>query len=152
MIFGDLIRRQDISGWLKAVWVIAVLMTSYLGILVYMITQGRGMSERNTQRAQAAHEDLRRVVGFSVADEIAKLEKLQQSGSITTAEFTRLRGRLVQANAVLPARPYHAQESVLHASGSFAQQHALEADNAHQCSRRRKTCWARRIGENRDGS
>jgi hypothetical protein len=95
MIFGDLIRRQDISGWLKAVWVIAVLMTSYLGILVYMITQGRGMAERNTQRAQAARDDLQRVVGFSVADEIAKLEKLQQSGSITAAEFARLRERLV---------------------------------------------------------
>ena len=94
MIFGDLIRRQDISGWLKAVWVIAVLMTSYLGILVYMITQGRGMAERNSQRAQAARDDLRRVVGFSVADEITKLEKLQQSGSITSAEFTRLRARL----------------------------------------------------------
>ena len=95
MIFGDLIRRQDISGWLKAIWVIAVLITSYLGILVYMITQGRGMAERNSQRAQAARDDLRRVVGFSVADEITKLEKLQQSGSITSAEFTHLRARLI---------------------------------------------------------
>lgn len=95
MIFGDLIRRQDISGWLKAVWAIAVLMTSYLGILVYMITQGRGMAERNSQRVQATRDDLRRVVGFSVADEITKLEKLQQSGSITAAEFTRLRARLI---------------------------------------------------------
>ena len=94
-IFGDLIRRRDISGWLKAVLVIAVLMTSYLGILVYMITQGRGMAERNSQRAQAARDDLRRVVGFSVADEITKLEKLQQSGSISSAEFTRLRARLI---------------------------------------------------------
>jgi hypothetical protein len=95
MIFGDLIRRQDISGRLKAVWVVGVLMTSYLGILVYMITQGRGMGERNSQRAQAAPDDLRRVVGFSVADEITKLEKLQQSGSITAVEFTRLRARLI---------------------------------------------------------
>jgi septation ring formation regulator EzrA len=70
-------------------------MTSYLGILVYMITQGRGMAERNSQRAQAARDDLRRVVDFSVADEITKLEKLQQSGSITGAEFTRLRARLL---------------------------------------------------------
>jgi hypothetical protein len=38
---------------------------------------------------------LRRVVGFSVADELGKLEQLRKSGSITDDEFTRLRAKLV---------------------------------------------------------
>ena len=96
LIFGDLFRRRDISGWGKAIWVIAVVMTSYLGVIVYMITQSRGMAERNSQRAEEARDDLRRVVGFSVADEIDKLDNLKKSGSITGDEFARLRAKLVQ--------------------------------------------------------
>ena len=95
VIFGDLVRRQDISGWGKALWVIGLVFFSYLGILAYLITQGRGMAERNTQQAQQARDDLRRAVGFSVADEITKLDQLKKAGSITDDEFQRLRAKLV---------------------------------------------------------
>ena len=95
-VIGDLFRRHDISGWGKALWVIFLIFTSYLGLLVYMIFQGRGMAERNSLQAQQARDDLRRVVGFSVADEIVKLEGLKKSGSISDAEFARLRAKLVQ--------------------------------------------------------
>jgi len=95
IIFGDLFRRHDISGWVKAVWVLALILTSYLGVFAYLITQGRGMAERNAQQAQQAREELRRVVGYSAADEIAKLDQLKKSGSISEAEFARLRAKLV---------------------------------------------------------
>ena len=95
VIYGDLFRRHDISGWGKAFWVIGLVVFSYLGILAYLITQGRGMAERNAQQAQQAREELRRVVGYSVADEISKLDQLKKSGSITDAEFQRLRAKLV---------------------------------------------------------
>lgn len=96
LIFGDLFRRHDISGWAKALWVLAVVLTSYLGVFAYMITQGRGMAERNAQQAQHARGELQRVAGLSVADEIAKLDKLKKAGSITNEEFGRLRAKLVQ--------------------------------------------------------
>jgi hypothetical protein len=95
IIYGDLFRRHDISGWGKAVWVLALVLTSYLGILAYLITQGRGMAERNAQQAQQARDELRSVVGYSVADEITKLDQLKKSGSITDDEFKRLRAKLV---------------------------------------------------------
>ena len=95
-IFADLFRRHDISGWAKALWIIAVILTSYLGVIVYLITQGRGMTERNAQQAQVAREELRRVVGFSVADELGKLDQLRKAGSINEGEYARLRARLVQ--------------------------------------------------------
>jgi phospholipase D-like protein len=95
VIYGDLFRRHDISGWGKAFWVIGLVVFSYLGILAYLITQGRGMAERNAQQAQQAWEELRSVVGFSVADEISKLDQLKKAGSITDAEFQRLRTKLV---------------------------------------------------------
>ena len=95
VIYGDLFRRHDISGWGKAFWVIGLVLFSYLGILAYLVTQGRGMAERNAQQAQQARDELRRVVGFSVADEITKLDQLKKSGAITDAEFQRLRAKLV---------------------------------------------------------
>ena len=49
-VFADLFRRHDISGWIKAIWVIALIVFSYIAILAYLIFQGRGMAERNVQR------------------------------------------------------------------------------------------------------
>ena len=95
-VFGDLFRRHDVSGWVKAIWIIAVLVFPYLGIFVYLITQARGMAERSSQQVQRVRDDLRRAVDFSVADEIEKLDRLKKSGSITDQEFTRLRAKLIQ--------------------------------------------------------
>jgi uncharacterized membrane protein len=96
-VFGDLFRREDSSGWGKALWVIGVILFPYIGVLAYMISQGKGMAERNVARVQQAREQLRNVIGFSVADEIEKLDRLKDSGLITEDEFTRLRTKLVKA-------------------------------------------------------
>ena len=69
MVFSDLFRRHDISGWGKALWVIALIIFPYLGVFAYIIFQSTGMAERSSQQAQQTREELRRVVGFSVADE-----------------------------------------------------------------------------------
>jgi hypothetical protein len=53
------------------------------------------MAERNAQQAQQARDELRSIVGFSVADEIAKVDQLKKSGSITEVEYGRLRAKLV---------------------------------------------------------
>ena len=93
---SDLFRRTDISGWGKALWVIAMILAPYIGVFAYLIIQGRGMAERHNQQVVRARDELRRVVGYSAADEISKLDELKKSGSITGEEFTRLRAQLVQ--------------------------------------------------------
>jgi hypothetical protein len=95
-VYADLFRRHDISGWGKALWVIVVLVVPYIGVFAYLISQGGGMAERNAQQVQQTRDELRRVVGFSPADEIAKLDQLKKSGSITGEEYVRLRAKLVQ--------------------------------------------------------
>ena len=95
-VLGDLFRRSDVSGLGKALWVILLVVFSYLGIFIYLISQGRGMAERNSQRAAQAREELRHAVGFSAADEIEKLTRLKDSGTISNEEFSRLRARIVQ--------------------------------------------------------
>ena len=95
-VVSDMFRRHDISGWAKAIWVIVLIVLPYIGVFSYLIYQGRGMTERNAQRAQEGREELRRVIGFSAADEIEKLDQLKKAGSISDAEFSRLRAKLVQ--------------------------------------------------------
>jgi hypothetical protein len=94
-VASDLFRRHDISGWVKVLWVIALILFSYIGIFAYILTQGRGMAERNQARAQEARDELRQIAGFSAADEIEKLDRLKSSGSISEQEYARLRARLV---------------------------------------------------------
>ena len=96
IVFSDLFRRHDISGWGKALWVIGLLLFPYLGVFIYLITQSRAMAERGVQQVQRTRDELRQVVGFSAADEIKKLDELKKSGAISDAEFARLRARLVQ--------------------------------------------------------
>jgi hypothetical protein len=95
IVISDLFRRHDVSGMGKAIWVIALVVFPYVAIFAYMITQSKGMAERSNQQAQQARDELRQVVGFSVADELEKLDRLKRSGSITDQEFARLRAKLV---------------------------------------------------------
>ena len=95
-VASDLFRRQDVSGFGKVAWVIALIVLPYLGVFAYLLTQGRGIAERNEARALHARNELRHMVGFSAADEIEKLERLKSAGTLSSEEYGRLRARLVQ--------------------------------------------------------
>jgi hypothetical protein len=93
---SDLFRRQDISGFGKVLWVIMLIVLPYIGIFAYILTQGSGMAERNRAQARQARDELRQAVGFSVADELTKLERLVEEKSISKEEYARLRARILQ--------------------------------------------------------
>jgi hypothetical protein len=94
-VMMDLFRRKDIGGFAKVLWVIFLVALPYLGIFAYLLTQSGGMSDREMKQAEETRDHLRNVVGFSVADELVKLEDLKSSGKITEAEYKTLRARLV---------------------------------------------------------
>lgn len=96
IVATDLFRRHDVSGFGKVCWVILLIVLPYIGIFVYLLTQGRGMAQRQQAQAKQAQEELRNYVGFSAADEIEKLNRLKTAGSISEEEYGRLRARLVQ--------------------------------------------------------
>ena len=70
-VFGDLFSRHDIGGWAKAAWTVFVLFLPFLGVFVYLISQGRGMADRTVtaiERQQAASDaHIRRVAADMVA-------------------------------------------------------------------------------------
>lgn len=95
-VFGDLFRRRDIGGFAKALWVIVLMVLPYLGVFAYMLSQSSGMAERSAQQAHQARDEVRHMIGFSVADELEKLEKLKKAGSISDDEFARARAALLK--------------------------------------------------------
>ncbi len=94
-VFADLFSRRDISGFAKVIWTIVLIVFPYLGVFAYILTQSNGMYERRVEQAQQARDDLRKVVGFSVADELEKLNRLRADGTVSDQEYGRLRARLV---------------------------------------------------------
>lgn len=101
-VFGDLFGRHDISGWAKAGWTVFVIVLPFLGIFVYLISQGKGMGERAQDRArsqQAQVDDYVRSVATSGSptEEIAKGKELFDSGAITQAEFDQLKAKALAA-------------------------------------------------------
>jgi ABC-type multidrug transport system fused ATPase/permease subunit len=92
-VFGDIFRRHDIGGGAKTLWVVFVIFLPYLGVFVYLISQSAGMAERSAQAQSAAVEQMRQQIGYSVADEIQKLDTLKEQGKISDAEYQQLRAK-----------------------------------------------------------
>ena len=98
-VFADLFRRHDVSGWGKAAWVVLVLVVPLIGALVYLISQGRSMAERDTHQARQAKQQtdeyIRSVVspGLRGVDEIARAKELLDTGAISQDEFEQLKRR-----------------------------------------------------------
>jgi hypothetical protein len=90
MVFADIFRRNDISGWVKAGWIFLIFIVPFLGAIIYLIARPK-MTEQDKQMMAQAQEAQRRVSGYSSADEIAKLAKLRDSGEITAAEYEDLK-------------------------------------------------------------
>ena len=85
VIFGDIFRRHDISGWSKAGWTLFVIVLPILGVLIYLGVNGQGMAERRGREIRAAQ------VGVSPAAEIEQAKRLLDSGAIDAQEFETLK-------------------------------------------------------------
>ena len=97
-VFADLFRRHDTSGGMKALWIIFVILLPFLGVLVYLIAESKGMAERNTQQAKASQAEFDSYVKSVAAtsdptEQIAKGKQLLDSGAITQAEFDSLKAK-----------------------------------------------------------
>lgn len=101
-VFGDIFRRADLSGWGKACWTLFTLVVPFLGVLVYLIVQGKEMGERRAGdiKARQAEFDahVKSVAGGGPASEIASAKQLLDTGVIDNAEFERLKQRALAAS------------------------------------------------------
>jgi hypothetical protein len=95
-VFGDIFRRNDLSGWGKTGWLIVTIVLPFLGVFLYLITQSEGMTQRELERVQAQRAQVddyvRTTAGTSgAAAEIEKAKQLLDTGAINQAEFEALK-------------------------------------------------------------
>lgn len=104
-VFMDLFRNDRLSGWAKAAWCLFVLVLPFVGVLVYLVAQGRGMGEREAQQAQMAEQEVREYIqeaaagaeGPSQAEQLAKLAELKNHGDISEEEYQRAKNHVLAA-------------------------------------------------------
>ena len=97
LIISDVFRR-DISGWAKAGWVAFLIVLPFLGALIYLIAEGKQMTERRIRDAQVSQANFDDYVRTVAADggsagEIERAKALLDSGAITPAEYDRLKAK-----------------------------------------------------------
>ncbi len=100
IVFSDIFRSPDLSGWGKALWSLFVIFLPYLGVFVYLIARGHKMQAHAVDRAQQQDAAMRQYVqsvasndGTGTADEIARLAQLRDQGAITEAEFQQAKAK-----------------------------------------------------------
>jgi hypothetical protein len=98
----DIFRSHDMSGWAKALWLLFVIILPFLGVLIYLIARGGKMHEHDVQTAQAEDQAFRSYVreaaAPSKADEVAKLARLRDDGTITDAEFQQEKSKILSGS------------------------------------------------------
>jgi hypothetical protein len=107
-VFGDLFRSKDIGGVAKTLWVLFLIVLPIVGMLVYLIARGGGMTERSMAAqvdAQKRQEAYIRSVATpnggkaGPADEIASAKALLDSGAINQGEFEQLKASALAKGA-----------------------------------------------------
>ena len=92
IVFSDIFRSHDLSGWGKALWTIFIIVLPYLGVFVYVIARGHKMQEHAMEAAQQQDQAMRQYVqtvasSGTPADELQKLADLRAQGVISEEEF-----------------------------------------------------------------
>lgn len=98
-VIVDLFRDRELSGVLKALWAIALIVFPLLTLLVYLVVRGKGMAERSIAQQQAAQQQvdsyIREVAGGGAASELKHAADLKASGAITDAEYEVLKAKIL---------------------------------------------------------
>jgi hypothetical protein len=100
-ILGDLFRDRAMSGWVKAVWIIALIVFPFLSAFIYVVARGRSMAERRAEEAAVMRREtdayIREVAAsttpVSSTDQIVQARKMLDDGVISQPEYDRLKAK-----------------------------------------------------------
>ena len=102
VVFMDIFRSHDLSGWAKALWFLFVLFIPLIGVLAYLIVRGGSMHERSVRQVQQRDEAVRAYSqqyapdpSASTADQLTKLADLRDRGVISAEEFDREKAKVL---------------------------------------------------------
>jgi hypothetical protein len=93
-IFGDIFRRNDLSGGMKAIWIIALIILPFLGAIIYMVMRPK-VTAQDVQMMTRADAAQQAASSVSTADELTKLKQLKDAGAISDAEYETLKAKVM---------------------------------------------------------
>jgi ABC-type multidrug transport system fused ATPase/permease subunit len=99
-VIADIFRNRDSGGFIKALWVIALIFVPFITVFIYVIANSGGMAERESRARrdvrQAQEEYIQQVAGgTSAVDQLTKAKRLVDAGAISTAEYESLKARVL---------------------------------------------------------
>ncbi len=98
-VIVDLFRDESLSGWAKAAWVVFLIILPLIGLLVYLIARGKGMTERSlkeqTEAKQSFDSYVKDVAGGGAASELEKASALHASGKLSDDEYAQLKAKIL---------------------------------------------------------
>ena len=103
VVFVDIFRSHDMSGGIKALWCIFVVIVPFLGVFVYLIARGGKMHERAAAEAAQQQKQFDAYIkqtagsggGTDTASQLSKLADLKSQGVITDAEFEAQKAKVL---------------------------------------------------------
>src|ERR1700722_15443824 len=103
-VFIDIFRSHDMKGWVKALWILFVLVIPLIGILVYFIARGDKMRAHSIDAAKEQQQAFQHYVQQAggtdgPADQLVKLPHLKEKGPIHEEEYTRLKAEIINPPA-----------------------------------------------------
>ena len=100
-IVGDLFSDHTLGGFAKAIWVIVLVIFPIIGSIIYLIARGKGMTKRRLAQVEAAQAQtenyIRTAARKGSATELAAAKQLLDSGTISQAEFDKIKAEVVGA-------------------------------------------------------
>ena len=106
VIVSDLFRDHTLSGWAKAIWIVALILFPLIGSLIYLIARGPSMAERSAREQEQAKAQFDSYVrqtagstGTSAVDDLSRLAALRDNGTISDAEFESMKSRVTTGGA-----------------------------------------------------
>lgn len=90
----DIFQRDDLKGWVKALWVIAVILLPLFGMLIYFIV--RPVTKQDVEMRQEYAQEVEFSKAAQTADKLHKLSELRDKGDITQEQFDKQKAKLIK--------------------------------------------------------
>ncbi|GLZ78004.1 membrane protein [Actinorhabdospora filicis] len=92
----DIFRRDDLKGWMKALWVVVIILLPFFGTLIYLIMRPAGATPAERQAIDAgSREFVARYAPDNSAEQLRVLADLHDRGKLTDEEFASEKTRVL---------------------------------------------------------
>ena len=96
----DIFRRDDLTGWARALWLVVVIVMPLLGTFVYLIFRPMGATQQERAALDASNRAfVAQYEGTSPANQLKILSDLHDAGKLTDDEFAAQKAKLLETSS-----------------------------------------------------